>query len=370
MHTLLIDTAALDSESWTGALRAGRLPALQRALRMAEAVAPDRLRGRIAPGPPAKGGEDGASAGEDARLEAAQAAWLSPAERWMRCALGLDGARMSLIAQQAPWGALAAAGAGLDPGTHAWALALPAHLVLGRDSVHLADPAQLSLEAEQAQALLDAVLPLLREQDWRAWVLRPGCWLLSHPSLEHVRSADPLRAVGRNAASWMPGGDAAAPWRRLLTEIQMTWLDHPVNDSRRAGGRPEVNTLWLHGCGALAALPNNPFVLDASEVKAWREASCAWLGALAGALPALPASRHPHPLHVLQLSPQAAARVDEACAELDHAVDARLRAALREHAAVRMVLAGERAWADLELRAARSWHFWRGAGARALLERL
>ncbi len=343
MHTVLIDTSTLDTDAWEQAVRGGALARLQRALRM-------RVPG---------GGEH---LGEDA-----QAAWLSPAERWMRRALGLDEPEMRLPDQQAPWGALLAAASGLPTQAQAWALAWPVHLLLGRDSLSLHDPAKLDLGAQQAQALRDAVLPLLQEQDWQVRVLRPGCWLLGHESLRAVRTADPSRAIGRNAASWMPGGESAAPWRRLLTEIQMVWLQHPVNEQRNRLGLPEVNALWLHGCGVLPMRPANPFVLDARQVQAWSAGSCAWLDAVGAALPALPASRHPHPLHVLRPEAAAPGSAQAACAALDRLAEQRLRDALREHAAVRLVLAGTRAWVDLELRRARAWQFWHDAGARALL---
>ena len=346
MHTLLIDTAALDAEAWRQAVRDGALPRLLRALRMAHVVA------------------------REAQREDAQAAWLSPAERWMRRALGLDEPELHAPDQQAPWGALAAAGAGMQPGARAWGLAVPAHLVLGRDSLQLADPAALELDAPQAQALLEAALPLLQEQAWELHAPRPGCWLLCHPSLEQVLTADPLRAVGRNAASWMPGGQAAGPWRRLFTEIQMVWMAHPVNEARREAGLPEVNALWLHGCGALRTLPSNPFVLEPREAEAWRAGGCAWSGALADALPALAPSRHPHPLHLLQLAAHEALDPRQACAQLDARAATSLDAALREHSAVRLVLAGSDAWVDLELRASRTWHFWRDTAARALLDGL
>ncbi len=346
MHNVLVDTSALPLEAWLKAVRARRLPLLQRALRLAVVVA------------------------ADAPAADAQAAWLSPAERWMRCSLGLDAPELGLPDQQAPWAAMAALALGASPGDAAWGLAVPVHLLLGRDSLQLADPTQLQLDAGHAQALLDAVLPLLHEQQWQARLLRPGCWLLAHPSLREVRSADPLRAIGRNAASWMPGGDAAAPWRRLLTEIQMVWQDHPVNQQRRELGLPEVNSLWLHGCGVLPLLPSSPFVADAAQARSWRDGSCAWLGALGDALPSLPQSRHPHPLRVLQPQPQSALDVESACAELDRGFDAELRQALQAHSAARVVLAGSRAWIELELRRSRAWRFWRDRAAAQLLERI
>jgi hypothetical protein len=343
MHTVLIDVSALDAEAWRQAVAAGALARLGRALRA------HRICARQ-PG--------------DAQ---AQAAWLSPAECWMRHALGLDEPEMHAPEQQAPWGALAAAAAGLPVDGHAWALAWPAHLLLGRDSLRLHDPAQLRLDADDAQQLLDAVRPLLHEQQWRIHVLHPGRWLLGHDSLRDVRTADPSRAIGHNAASWMPGGDAAAPWRRLLTEMQMVWMQHPVNERRNRQGLPEVNAVWLHGCGVLPMRPANPFVLDPAQAQQWAQGSCAWLAALGEALAAMPASRHPHPLHVLRPQLRDGQTADAACAELDEQAHGLLRGALGEHSAVRVVLAGARGWADVELRRPRAWQWWGDAAARELL---
>lgn len=343
MHTVLIDTAGFDPEAWHQAVRAGALPRLRRALRMRVPCAGQRL-------------------GDDA-----QAQWLSPAECWMRRALGLDEPEMHTAAQQAPWGALLAAAVGLPAQDRPWALAWPVHLVLGRDSLRLHDPAQLRLDEHDAQQLLDAVRALLQEQDWQVHVLQPGRWLIGHESLRDVRTADPSRAIGLNAASWMPGGDAAAPWRRLLTEIQMVWMQHPVNEQRARQGLPEVNAIWLHGCGVLPMLPANPFRIESAQAQSWIGQSCAWLAAIGQALPALAASRHPHPLHVVRLRSAADEAPEASCSRLDAEVDRLLRDALREHASARLVLAGARAWADVELRRSRAWRCWGDGSAREFL---
>ncbi len=335
MHSILIDTAAVSGASWSDALRHGALPRLSRALRLAEIIAEETPRAD------------------------AEAAWLSPAERWVAAALGLE------TDEHAPWGALAALGDGLQPGDAPWALALPVHLQLGRESLSLADPAGLRLHADESAALLDAVRPLLVDADWRIEQPQPSRWLLSHRSLVDVCTADPSRAVARNVASWMPGGAAARPWRRLLTEIQMVWQHHAVNEARLRDGAPDINTVWLHGCGVLPPELRNPFVLDGDAPGAL------WARALWAGLPRLPATRHPHRLRLVQPS---ATRADERftaeLAALDaHAAQA-IDAALQQHAAVRVVLAGELRWIAFELRRARRWQFWRRADAHVLLERV
>lgn len=71
-------------------------------------------------------------------------------------------------------------------------------------------------------------------------------------------------------SDYLPGGDGAATYRNLLSEIEMSLHDHEVNRRRMAAGRPPVNSLWLWG-GGLAppqetrALPplysNDPLLL-------------------------------------------------------------------------------------------------------------
>ena len=335
MHTILIDTAAVTGPGWDAALQRGVLPRLSRALRLADIVA------------------------EEAPRADAEAAWLSPGERWLGAELGLGGA------ERAPWGALAALGDGVEVGEAAWAVALPVHLELGRESLSLDDPQRLELAADEAAALLDAVRSLLADDGWRVELPRPGCWLLAHPSLAEVDTADPARAIGRNVASWMPGGVAARPWRRLLTEMQMVWQHHDVNEARIARGAADVNTLWLHGCGRLPSTLRGTFTIDA------RDAHTAWAQAAAAGLKALPASAERAPLRVLQpAATRLAADFGDVLAELDGRAAQAIDEALGTDAVARVVLAGERRWIAFELRRSRRWQFWRRADADALLRQV
>jgi hypothetical protein len=297
-----------------------------------------------------------------------------------------------------PWGALAALGAGADLHDLPWGLALPAHLELGRESLSLANPATLQLKPAEAQSLLEAVQPLLVEAGWQIDASNPQRWLIAHPSLAEVVTADPARAIARNVAAWMPAGTPARPWRQLLTEMQMVWQYHPVNEARMRAGLPETNTLWLHGCGRLPADLRNPFVLqvnaqaqengqthdqaggrtqDRTHDQARSSApdtapafATTWWRAAQAGLPRLPSSRHPHPLHVLH--PQAtreadAAQLAVAIAALDQAAAEAIDLALRQHASAQVVLAGERRWLAFELHKSRRWQFWRRADAHVLL---
>lgn len=361
MHTVLIDTAPTAGSAWLHALGLNTMPRLSRSLRLAEVIQQEPL------------------------LEGAEAAWLTPAERWVCLALGL-GAQMIAAepavttstalagavpelppgAERGPWGALAALGAGIDLRGLPWGMALPAHLELGRESLSLADPASLQLTSEEAQALLGAVEPLTSEVGWLLDAREPTRWLVAHPSLAEVVTADPARAIARNVATWMPSGAAARPWRQLLTEMQMVWQHHPVNESRVRAGQPEANTLWLHGCGVLPADLRNPFLL-LGEPPAH---ATAWWRAVHSGLAALPNSRRPHQLQVVQpqTTREAGSQMLKGTIEaLDRLAADAIERALLDHAGVRVVLAGERRWIALELRRARRWQFWRRADAHVLL---
>jgi hypothetical protein len=73
----------------------------------------------------------------------------------------------------------------------------------------------------------------------------------------------------------MPRGDDAWRWRKLLTEVQIAWHAHPVNDARAEQDVPLVNGLWLHGGGAHSAL-DSPFDVVWGEdlaLRGWAQAS-------------------------------------------------------------------------------------------------
>src|ERR1700743_1430854 len=64
-----------------------------------------------------------------------------------------------------------------------------------------------------------------------------------------------LRASGRNIEIWLPheahSGERSRAWMKLQNEVQMAWVEHPVNEAREARGLPAVNSIWFHAQGVL-----------------------------------------------------------------------------------------------------------------------
>lgn len=177
-----------------------------------------------------------------------------PHERWLAVRAGLDTARVPT----APYMRLAdhqQAGAAPGRDDRRWVCLQPVHIHAARDHLVLMDPALLTLEPAESAALREAIAPLLNDSGIALDAPHPGRWYLPEAVFGPLDATPPLRAAGRNIDVWMQSGPRERDWRRLQNEIQMTWFDHPVNQAREARGALPVNSVWLHGGGALQAVP-------------------------------------------------------------------------------------------------------------------
>ncbi|MEK9952198.1 MAG: phosphoglycerate mutase [Curvibacter sp.] len=179
---------------------------------------------------------------------------------------------------QAPaWAALRAHTLQL-PGarTQAWGFLTPAHWEIGQARVSLRDPQALDLREDEARALLDAMQPFFTEDGLTLHYEQPLRWLVSGEPLRGVVGAAPERVIGRDVAPWLP---ASPLLRRLQNEMQMLLYTHPVSEARAERGALAVNSFWLSGCGALAAVParaQDLLVLDALTPPTVRGDWAAW----------------------------------------------------------------------------------------------
>jgi hypothetical protein len=76
-------------------------------------------------------------------------------------------------------------------------------------------------------------------------------------SYGYVRASNPIATASMPAYivdqqkpdDFMPSGDDAAGYRKLISEVEMALHDHEVNLQRQANGLQPVNSLWLWGGG-------------------------------------------------------------------------------------------------------------------------
>jgi hypothetical protein len=204
----------------------------------------------------------------------------TPHERALARAWGLP-VRDGLV----PLAALQVLQSGGDPGEAGWAWISPAHWRVGRDHVAMAHPQDLQLDAEDSQALIEAMRPYFAEDGITLAYDAPLRWLARGDFFRGLPTASLDRVMGRTIDHWMPAGDAGRPLRRLQQEMQMLLYTLPLNDARQRGGQLPVNSFWASGSGALPAgqapqppadLRLTPYLRDAALLGDWHAWALAW----------------------------------------------------------------------------------------------
>ncbi|MBU6270140.1 MAG: hypothetical protein KGQ67_02445 [Betaproteobacteria bacterium] len=158
-----------------------------------------------------------------------------PEDDWLRAEFGV------------PAGSAIQAFGGVRHGlTPPWWGLRPCHLHLGIDHALLTDPAQLALEPAESAELARSAAAAFEAAGLRLHAPGPEAWYALGAPWD-LQCWPWTLASGRHVIAYQPAGPAARAWRRLLTEVQMGWHEHPVNQAREQTGRRPVNALWLDG---------------------------------------------------------------------------------------------------------------------------
>lgn len=248
----------------------------------------------------------------------------------------------------------------------------PVHFAVGLDDVQaqalaapLTEAESRALFAPAAEAAQACGATLIASEG--RWLLRPESpWTLDTVPLD--------AALGQSVRQLWPRGADALHWRKLLTEVQMRWHEHPVNEARAQRGSAVVNGLWLHGGGTYAPLPPARWqaaVGDDPVLHGWLCATGATPAACvdhAAPLPrtaaALVLDDRLWPSHLAQDWPAWQRAVDATATRLQ---------TLTAHAyaqgaqAVEVVLCGQRSTRTCTLRESDRWRFWRNTPLPQLL---
>jgi hypothetical protein len=155
---------------------------------------------------------------------------------WLRQQFGLPGD--DALEAHAAWSHA------IEPGS--WLLT-PSHVKIGLDHALLTDPSDLALTPQEAQALADVAASSLAEHGFKLHSPSPGAWFLNGERELDLQAHGWRMAAGRNVDAYLPSGPDARLWRRMLSEVQMLWHQHPVNLAREQRGAQPVNMLWLEG---------------------------------------------------------------------------------------------------------------------------
>lgn len=171
-------------------------------------------------------------------------------DEWLASRFGLRGS--------IPHAAISLAGEGL-PREGSWLHADPVHLAIGQDAVALHDASHLAITREEANALVGALQAHFEPDKLVFLSPAPDRWYVRVPEGE-VPATTPLdEALGRNIFGLLPRGEGAINWPAALTEAQMLFTSHPVNEVREAQRQPVVNGVWFWGEGHAPATVDRPY---------------------------------------------------------------------------------------------------------------
>ncbi len=281
-----------------------------------------------------------------------------PAERWLCEAFGIKGGEL----RELPIGALRLLGDGGDPGTDAWLCADPVHLRFSRNTL-VVDAAGPDLDQDEAAQLVAALNEHLA--DFGEFLApHPRRWYLRAKAAPRIATHSPAAVAGRTLEPFLPQGEDARDWRRLINEAQVLLHNHPLNTAREAAGQPMANSLWPWGAGYLPA----GAVAPARQVYAGQPLAhglAKLAGVPAAATPARAEDAVLHSLTFLETLGEAAQGLDAAAwrgglEELEARWFAPSLAALRARRihGLRLTALGDDAVVDIRLDAADLWRFW------------
>ncbi|MDT3736039.1 MAG: hypothetical protein ROZ00_07430 [Denitratisoma sp.] len=282
-----------------------------------------------------------------------------PAERWLCEAFGIAGEEL----RELPIGALRLLGEGRDPGKDAWLCADPVHLRFSRNTL-VVDAAGPDLGMDEAAQLATALNDHLA--DFGEFLApHPRRWYLRPRKPPRIATHPPAAVAGRTLEPFLPQGEEARDWRRLINEAQVLLHNHPLNTAREAAGRATANSLWPWGAGILPDTAKAPAPhVHADQPLALGLAKLA--GAPATPLPAGAGDAVPHSLTFLETLEAPAQGLDAAAwrtglAELEARWFAPMLAALkaRRTHGLRLTVLGDDAVVDVTLDAGDLWQFWR-----------
>jgi hypothetical protein len=134
----------------------------------------------------------------------------------------------------------------------------PVHLRLDRDHLLLYDARHMGLTQAEADALVALFNAHFAAEGLTLEAPVPGRWYLRLPNVPRLLTSPLDAVIGRNLAPFLPAGEDAPRWARLVNETQMLFAQSEPNRRREADGRLPVSSIWPWGGGELSGVQARP----------------------------------------------------------------------------------------------------------------
>ena len=123
----------------------------------------------------------------------------------------------------------------------------PCFLKPDRDSATLYPFNDSMITEKEADAIIAGLNAFVAEDGYCFFRRGVSEWYMAGLEAQSLQTYPPSFLASRKASSFLPDGDEAAHWRRLLTELQMLLHSLPINQQREAQGQSPVNSVWFWG---------------------------------------------------------------------------------------------------------------------------
>lgn len=142
-----------------------------------------------------------------------------------------------------------------------WLIASPINwLASHNDAMIMASGPALQLTDDESRLWFDVLADFLKNDPIKLYYHDAHTWLIQPSEYVPIQSRPVHTLLQQSMMSQLHGLDATFFWQRFITENQMLFSEHPLNQTR--AGRHTVNGVWIWGDGQLNAPSSVPIVYD------------------------------------------------------------------------------------------------------------
>jgi len=136
-----------------------------------------------------------------------------------------------------------------------WCCATPAIITPNRDHLDLVQIAGFGITEKEAKSFCDEFNDYFKGDGLRFSFVTPDKWYCclvdKNEQGFQVSNASPFDIDGEDIAPYIPKGKSGSQWRKIFNEMQMLLHHSVTNHKRSQAGKPEINSVWYWGGGAL-----------------------------------------------------------------------------------------------------------------------
>ena len=132
-----------------------------------------------------------------------------------------------------------------------WFHADPVHLQADMDHAILRDSHGLDLNLEESEALITELNAHFQQDGIRFLINDKDSWFININDHEKISTTPVHDVISRNVYSFMPQGEDALYWKKVMNEVQMLLYQSQVNAQREENNKLPINGVWFWGEGDL-----------------------------------------------------------------------------------------------------------------------